>query len=236
MIMRIFSLALALILTFFGSSVFAHAIWIESSPTGVKGKQQTVRVYYGEYEHAQIEKTTDWYSDLSQLEVYLVQPDQSRVKLSLTDKGEWLEASFIPATEGTYTIYTSHVAKDLWEEKRFQFSSSVAVQVGKSQNQPASISAYCLSAAAQQYIRGNNVAIVLNKKGSPLTDKEVTIMAPQGWVKKLTTDTQGNLNFDAGFAGIYIIEYGQNEDEPGNWNGNSYKETWQTVTTSVVVK
>jgi hypothetical protein len=234
--MRIISLALALMLTLSASSVFAHAIWIESSPAGARGKQQIVRVYYGEYEHAQIEKTTDWYSDLNKLEVYLVQPDQSRTKLSLTDKGKWLEASFIPATEGTYTIYTSHVAKDLWEEKRFQFSSSVMVQVGKNQNQPLNISAYRLSAAARQYTRGNKVSITLSKQGSALADKEVTIMAPQGWVKKLKSDAQGSISFDAGFTGIYIIEYGQNEEEAGNWNGNPYKETWQTVTTSVVVK
>lgn len=234
--MRIISLALSLMLTLSGSSVFAHAIWIESSPAGVKGKQQTVRVYYGEYEHAQIEKTTAWYSDLNKLEVYIVQPDQSRTKLSLTDKGEWLEASFIPATEGTYTLYTSYVAKDLWEEKRFQFSSSVMVQVGKSQNLPASVPAYGLSAAARQYTQGNKVSVKLSKQGSALADKEVTIMAPQGWVKKIKTDTQGNLSFDAGFAGIYIIEYGQNEEEAGNWNGSAYKETWQTVTTSIAVK
>jgi len=219
-----------------GSSVFAHAIWIESSPTGVKGQQQSVRVYYGEYEHAQIEKTTDWYSDLIRLEVYLVQPDQSRVKLSLTDKGKWLEAYFIPTTEGTYTIYTSHAAKDMWEEKRFQFISSVMVQVGKSQNPSESIPAYCLLTSARKYIRGDKVNIALSKKGNPLTDKEVAIMAPQGWVKKVKTDAQGNLNFDAELTGIYIIEYGQNEDGPGNWNGNSYKETWQTVTTTIVVK
>ncbi|MBN8857699.1 MAG: hypothetical protein J0H29_04880 [Sphingobacteriales bacterium] len=234
--MRIISLALALMLTLSVSSVFAHAIWIESSPAGVRGKQQTVRVYYGEYEHAQIEKTTDWYSDLNKLEVYLVRPDQSRTKLSLTDKGEWLEASFIPATEGTYTIYTSHVAKDLWEEKRFQFSSSVMVQVGKNQNQPLNLSAYRLSAAARQYARDNKVSVTLSKQGSALADKEVTIMAPQGWVKKLKSDAQGSISFDAGFAGIYIIEYGQNEEEAGNWNSNPYKETWQTVTTSVAVK
>ncbi|MBX2923214.1 MAG: DUF4198 domain-containing protein [Chitinophagaceae bacterium] len=234
--MRIVSLVLSLLLTLSCSSVFAHAIWIESSSVGVKGKQQTVRVYYGEYEHAQIEKTTAWYSDLNKLEVYIVQPDQSRTKLSLTDKGEWLEASFIPATEGTYTLYTSHVAKDLWEEKRFQFSSSVMVQVGKNQNPPAGIPAYCLSAAARQYTQGNKITVALSKQGSALADKEVTIMAPQGWVKKMKTDAQGSLSFDAGFAGIYIIEYGQNEEEAGNWNGSAYKETWQTVTTSVAVK
>ncbi len=234
--MRIVSLALSLLLTLSVSSIFAHAIWIESSPVGVKGKQQTVRVYYGEYEHAQIEKTTAWYSDLNKLEVYLVQPDQSRTKLSLTDKGESLEASFIPATEGTYTIYTSHIAKDLWEEKRFQFSSSVMVQVGKNQNPAASVPAYGLSAAARQYIQGDKVTVTLSKQGSALTDKEVTIMASQGWVKKHKTDAQGSVSFDAGLAGIYIIEYGQNEEEAGNWNGNPYKETWQTVTTSVAVK
>ncbi len=234
--MRIISLALSLVITLASSSVFAHAIWIESSPTGSRGKQQIVRVYYGEYEHAQIEKTTGWYSDLNTLELYLVQPDQSRVKLSLTDKGEWLEASFTPATEGAYTIYTSHIAKDLWEEKRFQFSSSVVVQVGKNQNPAAAIAAYRLYTTDRQYTRGKNVSVALSKQGSPLTDKEITIMAPQGWVKKLKTDAQGSLHFTADLAGIYVIEFGQNEEETGNWKGNPYKETWQTVTTSIVVR
>lgn len=234
--MRVISLVLALIPLLFVQSAWAHAIWIEAAPTGTKGKQHTVRVYYGEYEHAQIEKTTEWYSDLSRLEVYLIQPDQSRTKLALADKGEYLEAQFIPGSEGTYTIYTSHIAKDLWEQKRFQFSSSVAVQVGKKQNQPKQVAAYQLSASPGQYARNNRVDLVLTKQGSPLAGKEVAIMAPKGWVKKLTTDDKGNISFEAGYAGGYVIEFGENVEENGDWDGKPFKDTWQTVTTNIVVR
>ncbi|MBX3255831.1 MAG: hypothetical protein KF862_16980 [Chitinophagaceae bacterium] len=234
--MKAISVILVCMMAMVTSSVSAHAIWVESSPLGAKGKQQIVRVYYGEYEHGVIEKTTGWYSDLNQLELYVLQPDQSRTKLSLTNKGEYLEASFTPATEGTYTIYTSHVAKDLWEEKRFQFSSSVVVQVGKDQSPSESIAAYCLSASARQYTRGNKVTVTLTKKGSSLADKEVTIMAPQGWVKKIKTDAQGNVSFDAGYTGIYVIEFGENLEESGDWGGKPFKDTWQTVTTSVAIR
>lgn len=234
--MKIISTALAFVLALFTSSVFAHAIWIESSPSGIKGKQQIVKIYYGEYEHAQIEKISDWYADLNQLEVYIVLPDQSRTKISLTNKGEYLGGSFVPATEGTYTIYTSHIAKELWEEKRFQFNSSVVVQVGKNQNSSAIASPYQLATSAAAYSKASTITVTLSKQGNVLADKEITIMAPDGWVRKIKTDTKGNAVFKASITGKYIIEFGENVEETGKWNDKPYKETWQTVTTSVSIK
>lgn len=238
--MRMISLALTLVSLLFVQSSSAHAIWIEAAPTASKGKQHTVRVYYGEYEHAQIEKTSDWYSDLSRLEVWLVHPDQSRTKLALADKGDYLETQFVPGSEGTYAIYTSHIAKDLWEQKRFQFSASVLVQVGKKQLRPEQASeqlpAYRLSASPGRVDKNNRVTLVLTKQGMPLADKEVTVMAPAGWVKKITTDAKGNLSFDAGYAGVYVVEFGENVEESGDWDGQPFKDTWQTVTTSIVAR
>lgn len=216
--------------------VEAHAIWLESSATGTQGKAQEVRVYYGEYATAELEKTADWYSDLRSLEVFVLAPDQSQVRLTLEDKGDYFVSTFAPSQAGVYLIYTSHPTKDLGGKTRYEFTSQIPVQVGKSVTVGSGKLAYQLLTSPKSFKKGEKVAVSLLKDGKPLSDQDILIMSASGWSKTYKTDSQGVALVDALWSGNYVAEFGHSEEASGNWHGQEYNATWQGITTSFVVK
>ncbi len=214
----------------------AHAVWIESAPNGTKAKEHVVRVYYGEYEAKMFEKTADWYSDLRELEVLVLQPDQSKVKLQLTDKGEFLETTFTPDQAGTYLISTSHATKELGGTMRYEFTSQVAVKVGKGSGFKHGTLPYQLFTAPEKYTRGSKVEISLTKDGQPLVDQDIVVMSPEGWSKTYKTDAEGKIVAEAFWKGVYVVEFGHTTDVNETWHGKPYSQNWQGLTTSFLAE
>lgn len=229
-------LLIAMIVLFGGNQIVqAHAIWIESNPVGIKNQSHTIRVYYGEYATGEIEKTKDWYSDLNQLKLNLVD-SENKVELKLTDKGDYLEASFVPAKDGIYQIFVSHPAKELGGTTRYEFLAQSQIQVGKD-------AGYAAIPLAAHFIFQNKifktndvVEIQLLRGNSPVANKEVLVMSPNGWSKNYKTDSQGKIKAEAIWAGTYVIENSHMADQSGTWNDKTYNKNWQGLTASFQVK
>ncbi|MFD1768768.1 DUF4198 domain-containing protein [Sphingobacterium suaedae] len=213
----------------------AHAIWLESDAFGTKGKAQQVRVYYGEYATGEMEKTADWYSDLRSIEVYVLKPDQSAVKLTLEDKGDYFESTFTPEADGNYLLYTTHPAKDLGGQMRYEFTSQIAVQVGGASELAAGKLPYQLMAPVKKHRAGGQVTLVLTKDGQPVKDQDVLVMTSAGWSKTYKTDAQGQIQVEALWPGNYVAEYSHVEKVGGSWHGKEYTSAWQGLTTSFKV-
>lgn len=229
-------LLVAMIVLFGGNQmVQAHAIWIESNPMGIKNQSHIIRIYYGEYASGEIEKTKDWYSDLSQLKLNLVNPD-NQAELKLTDKGDYLEASFVPVQEGVYQIFVSHPAKELGGTTRYEFLAQSHIQVGKG----TAYSAVPLSAhfifQNKVFKTNDQVEIQLLRGNSPVANEEILVMSPKGWSKSYKTDHQGKIKAEAIWPGTYVIENSHMADQSGNWNDKSYSKNWQGLTASFQVK
>lgn len=230
---------LLLAIAILGSSQLAsaHAVWLESAPRGIPAKEHTVRVYFGEYATKEFDKTADWYSDLRDLEVSVLQPDQSHVKLSLVDKGSHLEATFIPQQNGTYFVSTSHATKELGGTMRYEFTSQVAIQVGKEAALAGSGALpYQLITSPQEYAIGDQVEVFLLKDGTALPEQDVLVMSPSGWSKHYKSDAQGKVVIETLWKGIYVVEFGHTTKVDSTWHGNPYTENWQGITTSFPVE
>lgn len=217
-------------------SAQAHAIWIESDVKGSPGQKHTVRVYYGEYETAELEKTSAWYSDLKNLELMVLAPDGTLQKASLADKGDFLEASFTPSLSGRYVVYTSHKTKELGGNTRYEFTSKVEVQVGKVEKSGVANLPFQLSLNPGKYTQGSKIEATLTQDNKPLSGKEVAVMGPEGWTKKIKTDDAGKILFNAEWKGRYVLEYGNMQKQTGEWHGKSFENTWQGLTTSVLIQ
>ncbi|MFZ4861703.1 DUF4198 domain-containing protein [Sphingobacterium sp. Mn56C] len=234
---RIHIMLLLLLQCVAAGSASAHAVWLETTATGVKGKAQLVKVFYGEYEEGELEKTNDWYADLAQLELQLIQPDQSTVKVPLKDMGTHLEGFFTPQETGTYLLFTQHIARDLYEKSRYQFNAFVGVQVGTKVNTLAPLDIYGLQITGSSAVKeGQELHVSLLKNTYPCANQEVTIMAPDGWVKKMQTDAEGNLSFTAKNKGTYVLEYSRRVEATGLWGDKPFDETWHTVSASIAIR
>ncbi len=217
-------------------NLLAHALWIETNPTGKSGQAQDVKIFYGEYADNERDSVDKWYSDIKQITVWLITPDNQNTQLVLTGKADYLLTSFTPLKDGVYTINVSHDAKDFPGTTRYQFNASALITVGK----PNAIKDLLLDTAIGIYANetGNLdksfiiKAFLNNKPGSKIT---VAIASPEGWTKNFKTDENGILDFTPIWAGRYMIEIMNTEKIAGEHNGKNYKSIWRNATQSIVV-
>ncbi|MBE8719824.1 hypothetical protein [Sphingobacterium pedocola] len=216
--------------------VQAHAIWLESHPIGVKNKAHVVRVFYGEYATGEIDATKDWYSDMKELTVQLVGPNQKVQTLRLEDKGDFLEGTFLPSEDGLYHLFTSHAAKDLGGETRYEFVSQTRVKIGEGEALPMIPLRHQLSVDAKVSSVGARVPLLLTSDGKPVVEKDILVMSSAGWSKTYKTDQEGKILIEAIWPGKYVVEYSHMEQQEGVWHEKPYKKNWQGLTTSFLVE
>lgn len=216
--------------------VKAHAIWIESNPIGSKNQSHTIRIYYGEYASGEIEKTKDWYSDLSQLKLNLLDSKNKQVELHLTDKGTYLESSFIPDEDGIYQVFISHPARELGGTTRYEFIAQNRIQVGEAVTY-SSIPLDTHFVFTNQVLKVKDlVEIQLLRGSNPIANEEILLMSPSGWSKTYKTNNQGKIQAEVIWPGTYVIEHSRMTDQSGSWNDKSYTKNWQGLTASFQVK
>lgn len=217
-------------------AIYAHAIWLESHPSGTKNTPHIVRVFYGEYATGEIDATKDWYSDMKELTVQFVGPNQKLQTLKLEDKGDFLEGTFLPTEDGLYHVFTSHAAKDLGGETRYEFVSQTRVKVGEGKDLPAIPLGHQLVIDAKIPPVGARVPLLLTKDGSPVVEKEILVMSSEGWSKSYKTDQNGEILIEALWPGKYVVEYSHMQQQEGVWHDKPYKKNWQGLTTSFMVE
>jgi len=220
------------------TGAFAHAIWIETANTGQIGKAQTVRIYYGEFVDGERDSVTKWYSDIKDLELWLVGPDQKKIKLKTTAAANYYEAKFTPGSNGAYSLTISHQAKELGGETKYHFLASADVTVGK----PAGKSTVFVNSLQLQKSEitsaqvNKQIMLKASHNNSDAAKMKVSVFSPNGWSKELTTDTTGSVSFLPPFPGRYVIEISDMDKTAGEHYGKPYQETWSGATYSFEVK
>ncbi|WP_276345646.1 DUF4198 domain-containing protein [Daejeonella sp. JGW-45] len=214
----------------------AHALWIESNSRATKHKAHEVNIFYGEYPSGVSDSTARWYSDLKNLEVWVLSPSQKKTKLELKDLSTHLSSSFIPDEDGIYYVSSVHTTKDLGGTTKYEFSSVVPVLTGKA---PAALTVpeQPLSVLVQPNAYKTNELIRVQawKGGQAFAGGEVLIMSPEGWVKTVKTDENGQVSFTPKLKGSYVIETSDYKKEAGEWNAKPYTHTWKGTTARILV-
>ncbi len=228
---------LTLVFSLITTSLFAHALWIETSPTGTPGKAQTVRIYYGEFVENERDSVSKWYSDIKDFSLWLVGPDQKKVQLKTTPGVNYYEADFTPAQNGTYTLAVSHYAKELGGASRYHFLATTDVTVGKPST--GNIAAVNLLQFQKQGIApaklNKQLQIKLSLNQVQSVGKKVQVFSPTGWTRELTTDAHGMVTFNPPFAGRYVVEISDQDKSSGDHHGKPYAETWNTASYSIEI-
>lgn len=217
--------------------VFAHAVWIESNGKATKNQPQEVKVFYGEFPEGVPDSTAKWYSDVKELEVFVVSPGGKKTKLTLTDAITCLKGSFIPEQEGLYYISTVHAARELGGTTKYEFQSIKPVQVGsmKAADRLPEVSLAILTDPAG-YKMNEEIELTVLKNGIPYEGGEVQVMSAEGWVKTLKADKWGKVRFKPVLKGAYVIETSSYAKEAGEWNQKTYTHAWCGATTHLLVK
>ena len=231
---KITFLLLTLLLSFVTTSIFAHALWIETAASGKVGQKQTVKVFYGEYVANERDSVAKWYSDVKEFSLWLVGPDQKKTQLTLTPGANHFEGTFTPDQNGAYTVVVSHEARELGGTTKYHFLSSADVIVGKAlpaavQN-PNVLKLHVEGASAAKINKSLQLKAFLNDAAAK--GKTVSVFSPNGWSRELTTDDNGAAEFTPLWKGRYVVEVSDMDKTPGQHNGKDYKATWKGATYS----
>lgn len=234
------TLLLTLVGMTFGTTVFAHALWIETNATGKSGQVHEVKLFYGEYAENERDVTSKWYSDVKELTLWLVGPDQQKIKLATTLGDNVATASFTPEKDGQYTLLVSHPAKDLAGTTQYHFLTSATVHVGKT---AAHIDGAAIGNELKIFPETGikykvNTALKLKAvhHGSQKAGASVSVFSPSGWSKVLKTNQDGVVEFTPEWPGRYVVEVTDYAEKAGEVNGKKYESLWQGATYSFEVK
>ncbi|ABG57555.1 DUF4198 domain-containing protein [Cytophaga hutchinsonii] len=217
-------------------NAFAHALWIETAATGKIGQKQQVAVYYGEYAEGEKDSVSHWYSDVKDVKLWLVGPDNKKVQLTTTAEAARLVADFTPAANGIYTLLADHPVKDVARTTLYQFVSSATVTVGTAATPSVTANTNSLSLTARSgYKVDKPVTVDALFKNKPNTDITYSVVTPAGWSKSFKSDANGNLTFTPAAAGVYYVEAFYTEKITGEQNGKAYESIWRGATYLITV-
>ncbi|MEJ0103188.1 MAG: hypothetical protein WDO19_11800 [Bacteroidota bacterium] len=220
--------------------VLAHAMWIETNHVGINGKQQDVKIYFGEFADKDISLTEKWFSDIKNFSLIVIAPDKSETRLSAAAAKDFYKAVFTPTQNGVYTLVMHHTVKDVYGTMKIDYNSSATVLVGNqfkgndALTNNNVISLFADSAFAAKQKSSIKLQAVYDAKSS--IEQEIKIFAPNGWAKELYTDEKGEVHFTPLWPGKYMAEFAYTEKTPGEHNGKKYDEIWKVATYIITVK
>lgn len=216
----------------FGSATLqlsAHALWIETNPTGKPGKEQHVKVFYGEPASGIPDQVTDWWSNVNQFELWLIKPDGTKEQLTLDSRDDHFAASFTPSGAGLYTLSISHDVAELAGGTQYQFNATAIVRVGNASANPdyaaAGAELYLYANPASTFRKGRELAVSCHGPEGPSAEAYLTAFAPSGRSKSFQADASGKGSFVPEWTGTYLIEAGKGEEVTGKPYETIYRIT-----------
>ncbi len=214
----------------------AHALYIDTKPEGASGKNHEVKVYYSEFADGTVEKVADWYSNVADFDLWLVQPDGKRTRLSTTAHEDHYSANFTPEMNGAYRLEISHVAEDPGGETAYQFNAFAPVVIGKKAGMlPVTAESPELVLAEElQNTDPSKRAFKTYFKGAPKEGVTATLFSPSGATKEVKSNSEGIFEVELDENGVYFLEATTyHEDEPGKTSKAAYNSVWRCATQKI---
>ncbi|KAF2335112.1 DUF4198 domain-containing protein [Flavobacterium daemonense] len=220
--------------------LFAHALWIETKATGVKGKAQEISVYFGEFSENDITKADKWFSDLKDFSLVVVSPSKKETTLTAKASDNKYQAFFTPDEDGVYTIVMHHTVRDVYGTMKLDYNSSATVVVGNKttgntiEANKNRISLFSENADTTK--KDAKITGVAAYEGALAKKTKIKVIAPNGWEKELLTNDKGEFSFTPIWSGNYMVEYAHTDKSTGEHNGKKYNEIWKMATYQITVK
>lgn len=212
----------------------AHALYIDVSPQATIGEKQEVKIYYSEFKDRTHEKIADWYSNVADFELWLVQPNGKRVQLPTSAREDHFAASFVPKDAGSYRLEIGHTAEDPGEGTAYQFNAFAQVQVGE----PAKVLPVAgtqpellLVEEQQMAVKPGTKVFRAYFKGEPQEGIAATLFLPSGKTETITSNAEGLFEVELKEKGTYFVEATTyHEEEAGNTAKAPYQSVWRCAT------
>jgi uncharacterized GH25 family protein len=237
-------LGVALAMDFTAQAV-AHFVWIETDSTARPGIEQSIRVYFGEYQESLREEAGGRLDTIDGVTLRIVDPKRVQTEIMLTKKGNHFEGTLPSCTPGRYAVmaeqreaavqdltkYDIGIVKPMFHA-RTQFMCFEEGRVGEREPDTAAhqdldviplSKGLNLAKGTLTYGPGGEIVVKVVFQGAPFASKHLLVHAPIGWDKELHTDSQGIASFTPPWPGRYVFEAEHQEKTPGQFKGKSFE-------------
>lgn len=220
----------------------AHALWIETNGTGEIGKEQAIRIYYGEYSYDVIETVgNDAFKKVENFKLWVVEPSGKKSALVVSKKEDHFLAKYTPKAAGVYTIALDNNDIEVIDYTQYDFGifkthyqSLSKFTVGESNRPtvlPENKGLFIQDVTDQP---GDEVSLKVFYQGEVLVETEVEVAISGNWTKTVYTDENGIAHFTMPWSTKYFIEVTKKEEVPGQFKGEEYEFIWHCATYMVI--
>lgn len=228
------------LIAFTATKSFAHYLWVETNPTGYIGKEQLIKVHFGEYTYGVIEKVNgDAFNNVNHFDLWVVDAQGYKTALKTTAQNDYYLSKFTPKTNGTFTVVLNNNKIDVIDYTQYDFGifkthyhATAKFQVGENSNETAALND---SGIVVKDVSKNNNEVKLQVlfKNEPLANNELKVFVSDLWSKTLKTDENGYVSFKLPWETKYIVETIKKEEVPGTYKGKDYEFIWHCATYSI---
>lgn len=212
-------------------------MWIETALNGKLNKKHEIRVYFGEFSHGVIEKTTgDAFKKMKNFKLWILDESGNKKELKTISKENYYLASFVPKKRGTYTIVLNNDEIDVIDYTKYDFgifkthyhaTAKVSVEKEITSTLASNNKGLVIKDLSVNSKKGKLQVLYKNK---PLADTEVAIFVTDGWTKKMKTNKEGIIEFLCPWDTSYILEVTKKEEVPGTYKKVPYQFIWHCAT------
>lgn len=236
-----------ILLLCFCSNSFAHFLWIETNGSGKINQSHDVKIFFGEYTYGVNEKVgEEAFNKVKNFTVWAVAPNGEKTKLNVEAGDLFYKTSFVPKTNGTYTIVLNNNEIDVVDYTQYNFGifkthyhCIAKVEVGSKANETVALNPEGITlvdVSKKQHAENGEVVLKVLYKDQILKDKEVDLFVKDLWTKKVQTDANGLIKFNLPWNTKYIVEVTNKEEVPGKYNGKDYQFVWHSSTYTIILK
>ncbi|BCT89218.1 DUF4198 domain-containing protein [Acinetobacter variabilis] len=187
-------------------SAQAHMLWLE------RASDAKTHAFFGEYSE-QLKET-----------------QEGALKSFNQAKAIQSRKTFSPQMQQDHLLYATQGQTDVQLSHELIYGESLLSYHAKSGRQ--NLKAESELDIVPTQINSNTFTVLY--QGKPAADVEVTVFSPQFWLKKYTTNSQGQITIATPWKGQYVIEVGKEADKAGKLNQQVYKKQYLVTTLSFV--
>lgn len=201
----------------------AHYIWIER-------EGGTARVYYGEIQDGEREKSPGKLEKITGLRVYAADKKGQSTEVKNTKTAEFFVAEAGKAENviaASLDVPVADMKKYNWGMVKPMYYARHGAASTKTEIRPVqTLDIVPVSGSA------NTFQVYFNRQ--PLKGEKLMIYAPNTWAKEYKTDAEGKVKLETPWAGQYVLEVIHTDKTPGQFEGKAYESVRHRATYTFV--
>ncbi|MOA14607.1 Nickel uptake substrate-specific transmembrane region [compost metagenome] len=155
-------------------------------------------------------------------------------------------AEFIPTKKGVYTVWldqSERPVSDLSKHglgivKPNTYCNSIVIidnDLTEKKSWSKTSEMYIKPLHSASLKQEENIGFLLMFQGKPQVKQTITIVAPNGWSKEVTTNEYGEFYLEPLWTGNYVLEYSYSNKTPGEYQSVKYEQIRYKLSTTLKV-